>query len=169
VASLAVSEHNDRVQALGLRFLESISYRGVGAAEFKYDPEADLYRLIELNCRTWMQNAMCTVAGLNLPLIQYADLTDQAPPSAEGFRDGVRWWDGLADLDSLIRMRRRGELSTSAWIRSWLGCDCQAFYSRGDLRPALKRIGGGVEVMKTLVHALRRDVDEDAKVTWHRT
>lgn len=168
VASLAVSEHNDRVKDLGQRFLESISYRGIGSAEFKYDPEADLYRLIELNCRTWMQNVMCTVAGLNLPLIQYADLTDQTLPSVDGFRDGVRWWDALADLDSFIRMRRRGELSTSAWMRSWLGCDCQAFYSRGDLRPVLKRMGGGVEVMKTLVHALRRETDEDAKATSHR-
>jgi len=161
IASLGVSTHNREVEDLGLRFLRSIGYKGIGSVEFKFDPEDKIYRLIELNNRTWMQNVMCTVAGLNLPLIQYMDLTDQDCPLRGDYADGVRWWDAIADIDSFIRLMRRGELSLGDWIRSWLGSDCYAYFSLDDPMPAMVRARYGINVAKALVYALRRAADED--------
>ncbi|MDD1755402.1 MAG: hypothetical protein LUQ39_01005 [Methanomassiliicoccales archaeon] len=161
VASLGVSVKNRQVEELGMKFLKGIEYQGLGSAEFKMDPVDGTYRLIELNLRTWMQNVMCTVAGLNLPLIQYLDLTGQPCPESGDFAEGIKWWDSLADLDSFVRLRRRGELGFKEWLDSWRGSDCFAYYSPEDVRPALVKVSYGVNAVKALTYALRRPVDED--------
>jgi D-aspartate ligase len=161
VASLGTSVKNQQVEESGLKFLRAIKYQGIGSVEFKLDPTDGTYRLIELNLRTWMQNVMCTVAGLNLPLIQYLNLTGQTCPDTGDYKDGVKWWDTLSDLDSFVRLRRRGELGAWQWVRSWLGSDCFAYFAPGDIGPALARAGYGVNVFKALTYALRQPVDED--------
>ena len=161
VASLGVSVKNQQVEDSGMRFLKAIKYQGIGSVEFKLDPTDGVYRLIELNNRTWMQNVMCTIAGLNLPLIQYLDLTGQPCPESGDFVEGVRWWDSLADLDSFVRLKRRRELGAWKWISSWLGSDCYAFFSPDDVLPALVRAGFGVNVFKALTYVLRQPLDED--------
>jgi D-aspartate ligase len=161
VASLGVSVKNRQVEESGLKFLKGIGYLGLGSVEFKLDPVDGVYRLIELNMRTWMQNVMCTVAGLNLPLIQYLDLTGQPCPEAGDYAVGIKWWDSLADLDSFLRLRRRGELGLKEWLDSWIGSDCYAYFSPDDIRPALVKTGYGMDALKALTYALRRPVDED--------
>ncbi|MEM0449174.1 MAG: hypothetical protein QW520_05065 [Methanomassiliicoccales archaeon] len=162
VASLAISRKNHHVQELGERFLRSISYKGIGSVEFKFDPERKEYVLIELNCRTWMQNVMSTIAGINLPLYQYADLTNQNIPCNHVFKEGIRWWDSISDIDSFIRLRRREEINTVNWLKSWLGSDCYAYFWKDDIRPALRRAGFGIEIIKALVNAMRMEFDEDS-------
>lgn len=161
VASLGVSVKNQKVEDSGLKFLRAIEYHGIGSVEFKLDPEDNSYRLIELNNRTWMQNVMCTVAGLNLPLIQYLDLTDQPCPTSGDFKEGVRWWDMIADLDSFIRLKKRKQLGAKEWVSSWLGSDCYAYFSPDDMVPALVRSRFGVNVFKALTYAMRQQLDED--------
>ena len=161
VASLGISIKNKKVEESGVMFLKAINYQGIGSVEFKLDTNDGVYRLIELNCRTWMQNVMCTVAGLNIPLIQYLDLTGQPCPTTGDFREGVRWWDALADLDSFIRLKRRRQLGAWPWFKSWLGSDCYAYFALDDVAPALVRARYGVNVFKTLTHALRQPTDAD--------
>ncbi len=150
VASLGISLKNKQVEESGLRFLSSIGYQGIGSVEFKLDPEDGVYRLIELNNRTWMQNVMCTIAGLNIPLIQYLDLTNQPCPKEGDFKEGVRWWDSLADLDSFVRLKKRRQLGAKEWVKSWLGSDCYAYFSPDDIVPSLVRAKYGVNVFKAL-------------------
>lgn len=161
VASLGISVKNHQVEDSGLKFLRAIKYQGIGSVEFKLDPEDGVYRLIELNNRTWMQNVMCTIAGLNLPLIQYLDLTGQPCPQSGDFKEGIRWWDSIADLDSFVRLKKRRQLGAREWVSSWLGSDCYAYFSPDDIVPALVRAKFGVNVFKALTYAMRKPLDED--------
>lgn len=161
VASLGISVKNKQVEESGMKFLKAINYQGIGSVEFKLDPDDGIYRLIELNNRTWMQNVMCTIAGLNIPLIQYLDLTGQPCPISGDFKEGVRWWDALSDLDSFIRLKRRRALGAWPWFRSWFGSDCYAYFSPDDIAPAFIRARYGVNLFKALTYALRQPSDED--------
>jgi D-aspartate ligase len=107
--------------ALGKRFLQKISYRGVGSAEFKLDPRDGKLKLIELNPRYWQQNALAERCGMNFPLIHYLDMTGGEPKPALDYRPGVKWLNIYSDFDSFREYRRRGQLSVAQWLSSLRG------------------------------------------------
>jgi D-aspartate ligase len=161
VGSLVESQHQPEVAELGLRFMRGLSYRGIGSVGFKKEERDGEWKLIELNARTWMQNELSDAAGIPLAYLEYLDLTGQPKPVIDGFRDGVRWWDGMSDLDSFWRLNRRGDLSLSQWLRSWIGSDVNAYFAPDDPRPAVQRIGYGVDLAKVIGGLLRMRKDED--------
>jgi len=58
------------------RLLEGARFHGISQVEFKYDPRDDLYKLLEINGRSWSWIKLPAYSGVNLPLIQHYDLTD---------------------------------------------------------------------------------------------
>jgi predicted ATP-grasp superfamily ATP-dependent carboligase len=54
--------------------LEHGRIHGITQVEFKRDPRDGLYKLIEINGRAWSWIKLATESGINLPLLQYADL-----------------------------------------------------------------------------------------------
>jgi D-aspartate ligase len=70
--SLAVpSEVIDQARTL----LEAAGFHGISQVEFKYDARDGLYKLLEINGRAWHWIKLAAFSGVNLPLIQYYDLT----------------------------------------------------------------------------------------------
>lgn len=61
----------DHAQAL----LQIDKFHGISQVEFKYDARDDLYKLLEINARSWHWIKLAAFSGVNLPLIQYYDLT----------------------------------------------------------------------------------------------
>jgi D-aspartate ligase len=161
VASLASSCHQPEVAELGMKFMKGLGYQGIASVGFKKDERDGRWKLIELNARTWMAHELSDRAGVPLVYLQYLDLSGQPKPDLADFRDGVRWWDGLNDLDSFWRLRRRGEMTTVQWLRSWMGSDVFSHYAPDDLRPVLHRYRFGVNLVKRVVDLLRMRVDED--------
>jgi predicted ATP-grasp superfamily ATP-dependent carboligase len=58
--------------------LEAARFHGISQVEFKYDARDDLYKLLEINGRSWSWIKLAAFSGVNLPLIQYYDLTGDA-------------------------------------------------------------------------------------------
>jgi len=56
--------------------LEVEKFHGISQVEFKYDVRDGLYKLLEINGRSWHWIKLAAFSGINLPLIQYYDLTD---------------------------------------------------------------------------------------------
>lgn len=72
--------------------LEAARFHGISQVEFKYDARDDLYKLLEINGRSWSWIKLPAFSGVNLPLIQYYDLTGDprldaalASPQRDGF------------------------------------------------------------------------------------
>ena len=72
--------------------LEEARFHGISQVEFKYDPRDDQYKLLEINGRSWSWIKLPAFSGVNLPLIQYYDLTNDprldaalAAPQRDGF------------------------------------------------------------------------------------
>jgi hypothetical protein len=56
-------------------FAEATSYSGVGHIDMRFDPDADTYKMLEINPRFWASLLYATQGGLNYPdlLIRLAD------------------------------------------------------------------------------------------------
>lgn len=76
VASLAESVPlPDAVVAGAVRLLEEMKFFGIAQVEYKLDDRDGCYKLIEVNGRSWLWIKLAAFSGVNLPLIQYFDLT----------------------------------------------------------------------------------------------
>jgi D-aspartate ligase len=120
------------------KFVMKIGYHGIGEVEFKKDDEDGEYRLLELNARTWNQNALSSEAGIDFPLIQYLDLTRQTLEDPSSYRSRVIWLDALQDLRALHQLLRTRQISFSGWLRSVIETDCHAYYASDDAIPLFR-------------------------------
>jgi predicted ATP-grasp superfamily ATP-dependent carboligase len=150
VGSLTKSIHDDNLSSEALRFFRGIGYRGIGSLEFKRDERDGKFRLIELNARPWLPNVQATYSGINFPLIQYLDLLERRVEPIRDYKDGVRWFDSIGDLESYWAYRKSGSLSFGDWVRSWLGSECHARFAWDDIRPSLVAAEYGLAYIKLL-------------------
>lgn len=139
VGTLLESIHNKETLSLALRYLKGIRYRGIGAIEFKRDSRDGTYKLVELNARPWTQVIQATCAGINFPLIQYMDLTDQPIPKFGDYQDGIKWLDAARDLMAFHESYRGRGSWPLAWLRSIWGTGCYAYCSFDDPMPFLRQ------------------------------
>lgn len=139
VGTLVESVRYPKLVELGLKFFRGIGYRGIGSIEFKKDERGGQFHMIELNPRLWQQNIQAPMCGINFPLIQYMDVTGQTPAPQTEFREGVKWWDTKADFQSFWWYFRRGQLSPSAGVRSWMNATSFAMFAWDDPVPFLSK------------------------------
>ena len=139
VGTSMVSVHNDEVLDAGLRFIRKIHYVGLGSVEFKLDDRDKTYKMIELNARLPMQNIHATLAGVNFPLIQYMDLSDQLNEPTFDWRDGVKWVDCMQDFLASYEDFSNRQLSFLTWLRSVRNADCHAYFADDDPLPFVQQ------------------------------
>jgi predicted ATP-grasp superfamily ATP-dependent carboligase len=65
----------DHVVMHAQALLQAAGFHGISQVEFKYDARDGLYKLLEINGRAWHWIKLAAFSGVNLPLIQYYDLT----------------------------------------------------------------------------------------------
>ena len=53
------------------KYFNKVGYYGLFDAEFKFDSRDNIFKLIEINTRSWWQNAHPTICGINLIRIAY--------------------------------------------------------------------------------------------------
>src|SRR5579859_5925574 len=90
------TERNDAMAAEAFKLLRALGYRGLGSIEFKYRERDRGYYFIEMNTRLPWYNGLFADAGVNLPLLAYADLTGSfrkfaPPPPGPQQHDATSW------------------------------------------------------------------------------
>ena len=113
--TLAISEHNAGLVANGAHFCQSIGYRGIAGLEYKRDAEDNQYKLLDLNPRLMLSDGLTAYCGINLPLIQYLDLTGQTPAPRRETTQGVKWLESIADFHAYQQYHERGEQKYKDW------------------------------------------------------
>lgn len=118
VGSYHVTGWDPEVAEVGLRFLQGAGVRGLANVELKRDAHDGQLKLIECNHRFTAINELLRIAGADLALFAYRRTAGRESPPIRSMREGVRLWLPLKDARSARRMRRSGELTFPAWIRS---------------------------------------------------
>ena len=135
--SLAISERNAKLVANGTRFCRSIGYRGIAGLEYKLDREDNQYKLLDFNPRLMLSDSLTAYCGINLPLMQYQDLTCQTPAARREYPEGVKWLDSMKDFHSFKQYHERGELGFKDWLNSLKGARVFALFAWDDPLPFL--------------------------------
>jgi predicted ATP-grasp superfamily ATP-dependent carboligase len=119
-ASYHITDHVPGIQELALRFLRHVGLRGVANIEFKLDERDGQMKLIECNARFTASDCLLTASGLDLPLFVYNRIVGRPAVAPVTYSVGLRLWKPIADFRSYRQLRKRGELTTLAWIQSLL-------------------------------------------------
>lgn len=102
----------------GIRFFDSAGLRGLGNIEFKRDPRDGKLKIIEVNARFTAAQELVRRAGVPIDLVIYCHLTNQPIPEAKQSAKEFRLWYPLRDFLAYLELRKRGELSFFAWLKS---------------------------------------------------
>ncbi len=153
--TLAVSESNPDLVATGAHFCRSIGYRGIAGLEFKRDREDDQYKLLDFNPRLMLSDGLSAHCGINLPLLQYLDLTGQNPAPRTAYTQGVTWLESMADFDAFKEYHERGELGFKEWLKSWSRARAFASFAWDDPLPFLVARKFGLSYGRILEYAIK--------------
>ncbi len=113
-------------------YLGRIGYTGIFDAEFKRDPRDGVYKMIEINARSWWQNTHPSVSGLNIVKAAY-DCAAGRPVSSGGYQVGTKWVHLYNDYFAA----RAAGLGLLAWKRSLAGRAAFDIWARDDMRPMI--------------------------------
>jgi predicted ATP-grasp superfamily ATP-dependent carboligase len=131
--ALTITDTPDVIEQ-GRELVRMLGLRGVAKVDFKRAPNGDLY-VLEVNPRFHLWHHAGALAGVNIPALVYADLTDTPRPAAGPARAGVRW---VHPRDLLAA--KADAVPTWRWVRWAGGCEAKAFWAWGDPLPLIAAV-----------------------------
>jgi predicted ATP-grasp superfamily ATP-dependent carboligase len=114
------------------RYMEANKYYGVAEAEFKLDPRDGLFKILEMNARSWWQNSFPTKCGLNIILKAYLDAIGEDVAYSEDYVEGLKWINLPNDLLSSVFEKK---LFTREWFKSVRNVRAFSFFDLYDPWP----------------------------------
>lgn len=108
-SSLRMGIHDEMLETVGSRLLQSLEWDGVAMVEFKRSETDDQLYLMEVNGRFWGSLPLALLSGVDFPWLYYQLLIGKPIPPQEPYPPGIvsRWWVGeisyLLDELNLIR------------------------------------------------------------------
>jgi D-aspartate ligase len=136
-ASYVVSIQDPVLERVSIQFLEKLDYQGLGGIEFKRDSRDGKLKLIELNARFGLWDALGQRCGVDTAYIAYLDAIGEKLPEPRPARAGVKWISISRDFGALRGYRREGTLRIRDWIRTLAGEKMWAVFAWDDPMPAL--------------------------------
>ena len=139
-AAMAVELPQLRERTIAL--LHRIGWRGMASVEYKLDPRDGSYRLMEINGRCPLTNALPTRCGVNYPLLGWREhvLRESVSAVPNGWR-GI-WTHLHADLLYTAIEERSPEWSWHDFVRGYAGPWVDAVWSSKDPIPFLAQCVG---------------------------
>ena len=153
--TLAISERNPELVANATHFCRSIGYRGIAGLEYKRDRDDNQYKLLDFNPRLMLSDGLTAYCGINLPLLQYLDLTGQRPDARREYAEGVTWLDSIADFRAFKQYHQRGELRLKDWLKSMSQARVFALFAWDDPLPFLVARRFGLSYWRILEYVVR--------------
>jgi D-aspartate ligase len=127
------------LQELSERFLRAIDYYGLVELEFKLDERDGVYKLLDVNARTWGYHTLGQRAGVDFPAMLMADQLGEDVTNVRA-RTGVRWVRLATDLPTAVVEALAGRLRIRAYLSSLRQADEEAVFSREDPLPGVVEI-----------------------------
>ncbi|MFX0134314.1 MAG: ATP-grasp domain-containing protein [Candidatus Hodarchaeota archaeon] len=121
------------------KFLNLINYYGLAEVEFMLDPSDNQFKLIEINPRIWGWHTLAIAAGVDLPYIQFLDMTNQALMSQPTVRP-MKWVRLITDVPTVAIGLLNGRIKLKEYIQSMKGEKEFAVFSIKDPLPSFVEI-----------------------------
>lgn len=136
-ATYAISVHVPEVVEPARKLVAALGYTGVCEIEFMLDIRDGLYKLIEINPRTWLWVGLARECGVDYARMIYGFLNGEQQRFPSGYDVGVKWINYLTDFVFAVKRMKDGSLSLKDYIRSLKGRKVHAVWSWSDPMPGL--------------------------------
>ena len=122
-----------------LRFLRAIDYYGLVELEYKLDPRDGQDKLLDVNARTWGYHTLGRTAGVDFPLMFFADQLG-LPVEPQRGRPGVSWVRLVTDFLPALTEIFAGHLDWRAYGRYLCGARVEAVFTHDDPLPGIAEL-----------------------------
>jgi len=137
---------------LSIRVLEEFSVEGLAAVELILDARDNVFKVIEVNPRTTLQNRLPAACGVEFEYLLYRVLLGETLSPLPGVPDGISWIDDFKDPLSALADFVQGRQRARAILRQYLR---PKVHSLLDLRDPIPYAAGFVQFALRTLTALR--------------
>ena len=127
------------LEELSERFLRKINYYGLVELEYKLDPRDGVYKLLDVNARTWGYHSLGASAGVDFTYMLYADQLGLPVTQCRG-KPGLAWVRTTTDIPAALVAIFHGDTGLSSYFRSMKNCNVEAVFSPRDPLPGLAEL-----------------------------
>jgi D-aspartate ligase len=127
------------IEELSERFLRAIDYYGLVELEFKQDPRDGLFKLLDVNARTWGFHSIGVPAGVDFPYLLYADQLG-IPVNRGRARAGVGWLRAITDFPTVGKDLWDGEIDLRSYWKSIRNTRAESVFCTQDPFPSLAEV-----------------------------
>lgn len=120
LASYQITEWDEEIADMGLKFFKGINFRGLGNIEFKRDLRDNQLKVIECNPRFTAAQEMFVRSGLDISVIIYNHLVGAPFSIPNSYKQHLRFWWPEEDFRAYLQLRKKGEITLWSWIGSIL-------------------------------------------------
>jgi predicted ATP-grasp superfamily ATP-dependent carboligase len=105
--SLSISRKNQKLVEYASMIASRLHYYGVVGVQFKYDPDYNNYKLLEINGRFSVSIALAVRCGLNYPLLLYKclDSKDYSKLIIRNYSKNIILWYPLNEIKSFFTLK----------------------------------------------------------------
>jgi D-aspartate ligase len=127
------------LEALSERFLRKLNYYGLVELEYKHDPRDGLYKLLDVNARTWGYHSLGHRAGVDFAHMLYTDQIGQ-PVQPCRARPGLSWVRLITDVPTAALEILRGRANWRTYMRSLKMSNVESVFMGDDPFPAFAEL-----------------------------
>ncbi len=139
-ASFVSSVDVPELEALSIRFLEKLEYRGLGGIEFKLDARDGHFKLIEFNARFGLWDVLGARCGVDIAYTAYCDALGRKIVQSNHYATGIKWASIHLDAKALLSYWKEGSITVARWLRSFRGVKQWAVFAWDDLKPTFRSV-----------------------------
>lgn len=140
--SLIESSWDEMLIGQTLDFLRTLNYSGIGEIEYKYDPQCNEFKILEINARTVTFNRLPALLGLDLEYLSYLDAIGALDTSQilTPKMINIKWADLGKDLTSLARLKKEKKITMVQVLKSYRKLKVEGYFALDDPSPFLNEM-----------------------------
>lgn len=121
-----------------LPLLKALNYTGVCEIEYLYDRRTNVYKLIEVNARTWLWVGLAKSCGVDYARIIYDFMNGTEPFYPKSYNTKICWLNPFSDTFYSFVSILKGKLSVKNYFNSFMGNKVtDALFQKGDFNPGM--------------------------------
>ncbi len=126
--------HFDLLDVVTL-LMSELQYTGVCEIEFIQDPRDGIYKLIEINARTWLWVGLAKACGVDYACMIYNYFYPSGNEYPASYTTGIKWINWITDILFSLPAIVRRRFSLRDYLRSIRGEKVDALWQRNDIMP----------------------------------
>ena len=136
-ATFARSMFSGSVLQEAIPLMRQLAYTGICEIEFIKDRKDGLYKLIEINPRTWLWVGLAKACGIDYAKIAYNFCNGIPIRYPQEYKVGLKWINALTDGAFSLKAIIAGTLSLKEYFSSLRGPKVRAIWSNRDCLPGI--------------------------------